>query len=196
MGLEVELKAHVEDPSHIQKRIEALRGISTAVCEIKEDIYFCKKGEDALFRLRTEQRGPSFAQMQGSLLFTYKTKQMKEGIEVNDEVEFTAPSDQYEGALQFFLSLGFVIYITKTKKGYCYTYAPDKKLPPLTLELVEVVGLGWFVEMEYVLENTLLVEEAKLGLLALLAELGIEKSAIESGYYMHLLKETKKRPEA
>ena len=59
--------------------------------------------------------------MEGSLVFTYKNKAIKDGIEVNEEVEFTSTSDQGGAALQFFLSLGYVTYITKQKKGFFYT---------------------------------------------------------------------------
>ena len=194
MALEVELKAHVAEPLLLQQRIEALAGISLARCELKEDTYLSLEGEDALFRIRAEQTGRSFESMEGSLVFTYKNKAIKDGIEVNEEVEFTSTSDQGGAALQFFLSLGYVTYITKTKKGYLYTYTASKDLPPLTIELVEIATLGWFIEMEFVLEDHSRVNLAKKTLLDLLTQLGIKHSKIEREYYMHLLK--KKKPEA
>ncbi|MDD4574690.1 MAG: class IV adenylate cyclase [Sphaerochaeta sp.] len=194
MALEVELKAHVAEPLLLQQRIEALAGISLARCELKEDTYLSREGEDALFRIRAEQSGRSFETMEGVLVFTYKNKAIKNGIEVNEEVEFTSTSDQGEAALQFFLSLGYVTYITKTKKGYLYTYTASKDLPPLTIELVEIATLGWFIEMEFVLEDHSRVNLAKKTLLDLLTQLGIKHSKIESEYYMHLLK--KNKPEA
>jgi len=194
MSLEVELKAHIADPLALQGRLEALAGISVALCELKSDTYLSFKGKDTLFRMRVEQSGPSFAEMQGTLVFTYKDKSRKEGIEVNDEVEFTSSPDQAESALAFFLSMGYEVYITKTKKGYRYTYPFSAFLPPLVIELVEVTGLGWFVEMECILEDERKVPQAKKALLNLLSLLGIKESAIEGEYYMQLLK--KKKPEA
>ncbi|HKL58484.1 MAG TPA: adenylate cyclase [Sphaerochaeta sp.] len=196
MSFEVELKAHVLDHVLLQQRIEALVGISPALCELKEDTYFSLPGEDVHFRMRLEQSGPSFDTMQGHVVFTYKDKTRKEGIEVNEEVEFSSPSDQSPFALQFFLNMGYELYIKKTKRGYLYTYPVSGELPVLTIELVEVLGLGWFLEMEFVLEDIAKarVELAKAFLLSVLDELGIDHSQIEEKYYMHLLK--KKKPEA
>ena len=194
MGLEVELKAHVLDHALLKQRIEALAGISSVLCEHKSDTYFSRIGEDALFRMRLDQSGPTFASMQGTLVFTYKNKTLKEGIEVNEELEFNSTSEEAPSALQFFLSLGFEIYITKTKRGYLYTYPVGPEFPLLTVELVEVASLGWFIEMEFVLGDISMVAEAKDSLLHVLDMLGIPRSAIEAEYYMHMLK--KKKPEA
>ncbi len=192
MSLEIELKAHVADPLELHKRLEALAGISSPLCELKSDTYLSK--EEVLFRMRAEQQGPSFEQMQGTLVFTYKNKSRKCGIEVNEEVEFTSSIDQAEPALSFFLGLGYEVYITKTKKGYLYTYPVAADLPPLVIELVEVLGLGWFIEMEFVLEDEGKVGQAKQALLDVLSLLEIKESAIEGEYYMQMLK--KKKPEA
>lgn len=194
MALEVELKAHVADPLQLKGRLEALEGISSPFCELKEDTYFCRRGEDALFRMRVEQSGPSFDAMQGTLAFTYKDKAIKGGIEVNEEVEFTSHPDQGSSALEFFLSLGYELYLTKTKKGYLYTYPVALDLPLLTIELVEVMGLGWFLEIELVLDERDKVDRAQKALVGFLSLLGIKESAIEEAYYMHMLK--KKKPEA
>jgi len=194
MGLEVELKAHVSDHALLQQRIESLRGISPCLCEHKQDTYFSRTGEDALFRMRLVQSGPSFVSMQGTLVFTYKNKTIQEGVEVNEEMEFSSTSDQGPFAQQFFISMGYEVYITKTKKGYVYAYPVAPDLPLLTIELVEVVGLGWFLEMEFILEDSSKVEAARHSLLLVLDQVGVDRCAIEDEYYMHLLK--KKKPEA
>ncbi|MDY0288459.1 MAG: CYTH domain-containing protein [Sphaerochaeta sp.] len=194
MAFEVELKAHVSEPLVLKARIEEIRGISVALCELKQDTYFSRPGEEALFRMRAEHSGPCFEQMQGTLVFTHKNKALKGGVEVNEEVEFFSSSDQEDSALAFFLSLGYVVCITKTKKGHRYTCPANPALPPLTIELVEVIGLGWFLEIEFVLEEKERSDQAKDALLAFLALVGIEKTAIEGQYYMQMLK--KKKPEA
>lgn len=194
MAFEVELKAHVDDPLVLKARLEGIRGMSVALCELKQDTYFSLPGEDALFRMRAEHSGPSFEQMQGSLVFTYKNKALKGGIEVNEEVEFSSSSDQKDSALAFFLSLGYVVYITKTKKGYLYTFTVESALPPLTIELVEIMGLGWFLEIEFVLGEMEKSDQGRDALLDFLSLVGIEESAIEGEYYMHMLKQ--KKPEA
>ncbi|MFA6784387.1 MAG: CYTH domain-containing protein [Sphaerochaeta sp.] len=189
MGFEVELKAHVDDPIHTKTIIEGLAGISPLQCEYKDDIYYGFHGEEPVFRLRRESYGKDFSHMTGSLLFTSKQKSLKDGIEVNREHEFSVSDDQSEQAEQFCTSLGYEIYIRKTKKGYLYEYSPLEDLPPLHVELVEVLGLGWFVEMEFILEDEALIEKSKNTLLSVLDSLLIARESVEERYYMHLLKE-------
>lgn len=188
MGFEVELKAHVSDPERLRIAIEALSLIGGPTFEIKEDIYYALPGEDALFRLRRESSGPSFTDLSGQLIFTRKYKTLKDGIEVNQELEFCASDSQFEQAHAFCLSLGYEVYIRKTKKGYFYSYSVTEDFPLLHLELVEVPPLGWFLEMEFVLEDEKKVPMARTFLIQMLQKLGIDQSSIESRYYMHLLK--------
>ncbi len=188
MALEVELKAHVHDVSLLKRSLEALKGIGTPLCEIKEDVYYCIAHEDALFRLRRESSGPSFTALSGQIVFTRKVKILQDGIEVNQELEFTAGDDQFESAHAFCLSLGYEVYIRKTKRGYSYSYQISEGFPPLHLELVEVPPLGWFLELEFVLEDETKVPVARTFLLQMLQNLGIDRTEIESRYYMHLLK--------
>lgn len=188
MAIEVELKAHATDWELLKDRIEKQKGLAGPLCEVKDDIYYCRSGEDALFRLRLEQSGPSFSTLQGQVVFTRKYKQMHDGIEVNQELEFCCEAEESEKAQAFFLSLGFEQYIRKTKKGYSYTWNVDQQLPPLHLELVEVGTLGWFLEMEFVLADEEKVPLARTFLRTVLAQLGVAEQQIESRYYMHLLK--------
>ncbi|MDD3902959.1 MAG: adenylate cyclase, partial [Sphaerochaeta sp.] len=68
-------------------------------------------------------------------------------------------------------------------------YSPLEDLPPLHVELVEVLGLGWFLEMEFILEDEALIDTAKKALLSVLDSLLIARESVEERYYMHLLKE-------
>ncbi|AEV28157.1 adenylate cyclase, class 2 (thermophilic) [Sphaerochaeta pleomorpha str. Grapes] len=190
MAFEVELKAHVQDPQAIMAILEGFEHISEPVCEYKQDIYYAKnEGEEPLFRLRRESFGPDFDSLTGSVLFTYKEKTRKDGIEVNVEKEFTTSDSQGENAEQFFLALGYVEYIKKTKKGYSFVHAIDGFLPMLHIELAEVKSLGWFLEMEFLIEDPSLVAQAKEKLLEVLHAVGLGDSTIESRYYMHMLKD-------
>ncbi len=190
MALEVELKAHVEDPITLRHTLDGLGGISKAVCEVKQDIYYTEvKDEDPLFRLRLESTGPSFSELTGKIWFTRKYKSLKDGIEVNKEIEFTSSADQHEKAHEFCLSLGYQEYIRKTKRGYFYTYTSKDYPAPLHIELVEIAGLGWFLEMEFLLDEEKQVSEAKTCLHQMLSLLDISEEAIEERYYMHMLKD-------
>lgn len=188
MGLEVELKAHVVEPYILKSRIEHLFARAEISCELKEDIYFCLEGGEALFRLRLESMGPSFESLKGRVVATRKHKSIEGGIEANEEIEFSFDQADLDSAFNFFLSLGYEVYIRKSKRGYYYTIPIREGFPALHLELVEVPPLGWFVEMECMLEDTTRIDEARSLLLETLSLLGIDEEAIESRYYMHLLK--------
>lgn len=181
MAFEVELKAHVLDKEEVFRRLSSLTG--DMISERKEDIYYSLPGGPALFRIRFEQYGED----KGSLLFTYKEKTLQDGVEVNKEHEFTAFGDQLQAACDFVSSLGYVVFVTKKKVGTSFQLAWDD-FPPLHVELVEVPPLGWFVEMEFLLEDKSLIPQAKEKLHAVLSRLGLSESAIEAGYYMDLLR--------
>ena len=189
MSYEVELKAHVDDPITLKHDIEQHTRIVDVCCEEKDDIYYTEEGEEPLFRLRVERFGPSFHTLSGNVRFTRKYKSLKNGIEVNEEVEFLSSSDQAERAHAFFLSLGYQVYIRKTKRGYSYTWVVDETLSPLHIELVEIASLGWFLEMEFVLEKEEQVPYARTRLLEVLSLFGVPQERIEERYYIHLLKD-------
>ena len=62
-------------------------------------------------------------------------------------------------------------------------------MDPLHIELVEVGPLGWFLEMEFILPSKEQIPLARDLLRLMLQELGLQEEAIESRYYMDLLKE-------
>jgi adenylate cyclase class 2 len=190
MAFEVELKAHVEDPQLMLSILEGFENISEPVCEYKEDIYYSRtQGEEPLFRLRRESFGPDFDSLTGSIVFTFKEKSLEKGIEVNREKEFTTSDSQGKNAEQFFLALGYIQYIKKTKKGYSFVHSVENFAPLLHIELVKIEGLGWFLEMEFLIEDAALVAQAKTKLLDVLQAVGLGESSVESRYYMHMLKE-------
>ncbi len=189
MAFEVELKVHVPDPISLKHTLEQQQGISEALCEEKDDIYYAREGEDPLFRLRAEKYGSSFTDLHGNVRFTRKHKSLKDGIEVNEEVEFLASAGEADAAHAFFLSLGYEVYIRKTKRGYAYDWDLGKQFGPLHVELVEVATLGWFLEMEFILDTEEQVPFARTCLLEVLDQLDTPREAIEERYYMHLLKQ-------
>ena len=80
MSYEIELKAIIDDPVLIKQRLQSLDGISSAVYEAKDDIYYSMGDDDPLFRLRRESYGEDADHLQGSLLFTKKDKSIDNGI--------------------------------------------------------------------------------------------------------------------
>jgi adenylate cyclase class 2 len=182
---EIELKAHVENPEQLKIRLEALAAYRGAF--EKEDAYwFPQKPGFAIppsgIRVRREKE----AGREGSPLIhvTYKTKEVRKGIEINDEREFDVSSaEEFEGLIGL---LGFEKGIAKKKKGWAYSHGS------INAELSEVEGLGWFIELEILSdkkdEETL--ARAREELLRFLGDLGIGEEALESRYYTEMLSET------
>ncbi len=218
--VEVEAKAPVADAD-----VEALRhvfekrfGAGRAVA--KSDTYYCHKGKpDIRCRLIGSVTAdfsdapdvisvPDVASMPGgapsemggsACLLTTKQKQIRGGVECNKEIEFSMPSA--EVAEQFLEAIKYKPYITKQKRGWAWASEP------LLYELVEVTPLGWFLEIECMLDNTappsqevapqqsqahqqmeaLQRDKARQRVVAAFAELGISEDQFESRYYTHML---------
>lgn len=199
MGYEIELKAHVSDYQSVRSRIQALHGVDAGISEHKADIYWSLPSGGPLFRVREESTGDIDGSPDtGILLFTRKDKQLQGEIEVNHEIEFTAPLEDAASVHEFFCSLGYVEYVRKEKTGWawhCPVTGPIP-LPSVHIELVDVSTLGWFLEMECVLDDvpsSAQLQAARSSLLYLLDALGVPSTAIEERYYMDLLLESKKQ---
>jgi predicted adenylyl cyclase CyaB len=65
---------------------------------------------------------------------------------------------------------------------------------PVTAELSEVEGLGWFIELEIIADNEdrETIEAGRGRLLSLLKSLGIGEEQIEERYYSDMLMEYNK----
>jgi len=187
MATEIELKAHVRD-SEALKRL--LYEKAEYICAFeKEDTYW--SDPDELFPLRLRIRREKHILPNGTgesrCVATYKTKEVRDGIEINDEREFEVnPAPEFE---EFLRRKGLKPDVSKRKNGWAFSHEG------ITAELAEVKGLGWFVELEILADDIHGAgsrEEAfaagKKQLLDFLAGLGIENEAIESRFYTEMLK--------
>jgi len=190
MATEIELKARVQDSEALKALLHKKAEYSGAF--YKEDTYWLlAPGLPAppvsRLRIRREKRSLLGGNNVSATVVTYKTKEVRDGIEINDELEFNVnPGTKFE---EFLKSVGFKPGTFKTKRGW------DFSRDGVTAELVEVEGLGWFIELE-ILANDINAEnleesvaEAKQKLLGFLDELGISREAIESRYYTEMLKD-------
>ncbi len=233
--VEVEAKAPVAnaDVEALRRVLEKRFGAGRAV--VKSDNYYCHKGNpDIRCRLigsvtadfsdapdvisvpdvASMPGAPSmssiaYSEMGGSAcLLTTKFKQLRCGVECNKEIEFSMPSA--EVAQEFLAAIKYKPYITKQKRGWAWASEP------LLYELVEVPPLGWFLEIECVLDGTYAAEsltataevatpptflaetarqqiearqrdKARQRVVAAFAELGIAEDQFESRYYTHML---------
>ena len=191
LAFEIELKAHVEDYELIKRRLGEKAEYLYSV-EKKDTYWF--SGEISApdpfkLRIRGEKRMLPDGSEKASTQVNYKIKEVRDGVEVNDEREFEISSSSCQTAAEFgelLKMIGLRPGVNKWKRGWTFYHQG------INAELVEVVNLGWFLELEIIADNN--NEETfareKKRLLDLLSELGIEKDAIESRFYTEMLMET------
>jgi len=200
LAIEIELKAHIKD-SEALKRL--LFEKAEYLCSFeKEDTYYFPSDNPDIPRSGVRLRGESKTLPDGTIrktaYVTYKTKELRDGIEVNNEKEFEVCSSQYSPVIVFdeFLKMtGLAPGFSKHKKGWAFSK------DGINAELLEVEKLGWFLEVEIVVNDIesdavkgTAIEEKKKQLLEFLSGLGIKKDSIESRYYSEMLKELAVNP--
>ena len=195
---EIELKAHVKNSNACKKKISAIAGEGTAFS--KDDTYWFAPAVLHYFsgpRVRQETKEQSI-----KTTVTWKNKEKRAGLEVNDEHEFEVTGGrEFEELL---VLLGLEKQIIKHKQGWAWQY------DGITIELCEVYGsvkknskknnsqkqgqekkLGWFLELEIIAgeDSDVTVASARDKLLVLLEKADIGKENIESRYYAEMLAE-------
>ena len=193
MSMEIELKAHIDNH-------EALKNLLAEKAEYlsafeKEDRYYFLPEQPYRFpsgvRVRREKRTFTDGTEKSTSIVTYKEKMVRDGIEVNDEREFEVQStEEFE---EFLDVMRFKPGTSKKKRGWAFCR------DGITAELVEVEGLGWFVELEIIvksshadvidtvknLEETFADERNRL--LGFLDSLGVSRESIESRFYSQMI---------
>ena len=206
MAKEIELKAHVGDS-------EALRRILFEKAEYsgafeKDDTYWfpgpnSSQGAQGLppsgLRLRREKRTFPGGTERAATYATFKRKKVVDGMEINDEYEFEVISSPYERTSvfeEFLAMMGLKPGFSKRKRGWTFSH------DGINAELLELEGLGWFIELEiirgssneeasYKEEASDKIEEKRKQLLDFLDSLGVSREAIESRFYSEMLNSAK-----
>jgi adenylate cyclase class 2 len=180
MATEIELKAWVQNS-------EGLKAVLTRTAEYlgafeKEDAYwFPVPGIPSGLRVRKEKNTAPDGKITEIISGTYKLKEVREGIEINDEREFgLSQAVEFEELLT---RLGLHKGSSKRKKGWAYTYRG------ITAELTEVERLGWFVELEILADGRgeEIIANGRRRLLEFLKILNVSEEAIEPRYYTEML---------
>ena len=202
MAFEIELKARLKDPRPVKERLSAL-GVYSQSYE-KSDVYwipvetgcFSKKNlPPSGVRVRRERIVDAGGHTRLSVLVTCKTKEISNGIEVNDEREFTVSSA--EMIEDMFERLGLRPYIQKEKQGWAWTIAAENQVePPVLAELSLVKNLGFFLELEILAADNTTVNESRVRLRSLLEKLEIDTSQIEERPYTAMLRAMADTPRA
>ena len=192
MAVEIELKARLDDFLPIKERLSVLGKYCRSYT--KSDTYWLPAvftvGIPSGVRVRRESGVGADGSAFDSMLITYKTKEISDGIEVNDECEFTvSDAAVFEELLS---RLGLRPTYRKEKEGWAWLIDATAQ-PPILAELSAVAGLGWFLEIEIQAENSArqaVIDESRRRLLALLEQLEIPATQIESRPYTVMLKVT------
>jgi len=188
MAVEIEVKARLEESESVKQRLSSL-GVFLHSYE-KYDVYWNSAGNvlPSGVRVRREIRALGGNAGNETTLVTYKTKEITDGIEVNDECEFSVSDARtFEGLLGL---LGLKPGIKKEKRGWAWQVgAQEAGQAPVLAELSDVKGLGWFIELEILAEDReeKIVAESRKRLLDLLAELDIPSDRIEARPYSAML---------
>jgi len=193
MSVEIELKARLEESETVKQRLSSLGAFLYSY--EKYDTYW--NSADCILpsgvRVRRETRKLPDNAGHETILVTYKTKEITDGIEVNDECEFHV-SDA--GVFEELLGrLGLKPGIKKEKRGWAWqlgqTQASEAGQPPILAELSNVKGLGWFIELEILAKDReeKTVAASRKRLLDLLAALDIADEQIEARPYSAMLRE-------
>ncbi|MFA5570661.1 MAG: class IV adenylate cyclase [Sphaerochaetaceae bacterium] len=176
--LEVEVKLHLneQDIPLLKQSILSLYPLHTFERVDKHDLYFVHPQYPSKVRLRIEKE---------MLHLTTKQKSIDEqGFESNNEIELPLEVDKQQKTLLFLSSLGYSYDYEKTKVGF------GLHIKELTIEIVEVGPLGWFLEIEILSEkDESSVTQSKNRLDELLTLLHLDKKSIEQRPYEQLLKE-------
>jgi adenylate cyclase class 2 len=187
MAIEIELKAWVDDPASARRSIATF---ATPTGSYRKDDSYWRYQESS----RTESGAESRRAELGSgirirredlsdpaAVVNFKRKEVRDGIEVNDEREFEVSDAAVFGDL--LSRLGLAVWIRKRKIGEAW------RTDGVTIELSEIEGLGFFAELEILAEvdDAATVADARKRLLATLARIGIDSNKIETRYYTEML---------
>ncbi len=186
--LEIELKARIFDREALFSKLKTL---GTFLGEIqKDDVYYGRENPYLRARIRTQTKiledssGKKTKKVER--FFTYKKKETRDKIEVNDEKECLVSDD--EPLRAFFEDVGLSVVLKKQKNVSSFL------VDDITAELCFVPPLGDFLELEILskTDDEKSVNAARARLLKLLKKLEIPESDIENRYYSELLKELEK----
>ena len=204
MSIEIELKAHIENQETLKnllmEKAEYLSAFEKADC-----YYFLPEPQDRFpsgVRVRREKRTFPDGTEKSTTIVTFKKKEVRDGIEVNNESEFEVAeqSDLEESGFEEFLAImGLNPGFSKRKIGFAFSHNG------INIELLEVEGLGWFVELEIItniiyddgiyddgsstdkIPKAAFMEERNR-LLGFLDSIGVSREAIESRFYSQMLR--------
>ncbi len=188
MSKEIELKAHVNNYTNLLSTLRNDDFIVSEKYSQKVDVYYFNPIINQTFRIRNLIINDVDNNETKKTIYTVKDKIIDQGIEQNTEIEVDLNYNQFSSSLNFFEKLGFKVSHRKIKKGYSFSYTKYKI--PLHIELLEVSNLGWFFEIEFIVEDEISKEDSDFLVACLyqtLDNFNIPYSNIEKRYYSQML---------
>ena len=179
MAYEVEIKAHAYP--ELKEVIDSYVKCEGHPVE-KDDTYYAFPGDiTPRFRIRDEG---------DKLLITAKKNHREEGIECNKELEFVHENRGDKPIMEEMADmLGYKVFIKKHKKGWEWHYGP------VHIELLDVLHLGWYLEMETISPYSNIEEnrERVAALYMILEGVGLSACDVESNSYQKMLADYEKK---
>jgi len=173
--IEVEVKYRVESPVKVRERVRDSGGKLLGM-EREEDIYFnhpCKdySMSDEAVRLRIHGDGSATLTYKGPRIGAVGKAREEASVHVDDPVQ----------VLELLNKLGFkeVARVTKNREVY--------SLDNFTLYLDEVQGLGYFAEIETLVDSNEMISKAIENIMELGKKLGLNEESIVNKTYLELL---------
>ncbi len=173
--MEIELKARLREPEAVHARVASFARFMRDFD--KADEYW--HGPDWRFSRGT--KGFRLRRDGEKALVTFKEKRNDGGIEINRETEFeVSDADAFDALVK---RIGCEPFYTKRKTGKAYDY------DGCTVEIVDVAGLGTYIEIEHLLprDDPAEIAVAQGGLRAILAMAGVPDGDIEGRSYSELI---------
>lgn len=175
--IEVEKKCWITDKNKV---IELLNKKAIFCKEIKKkDIYYIRRDDSLAKSLSLKDKIVRLRCSEGKSIVTFKEKTLKEGAEVNVEVEFEI--DDKLAFKQFIKYLGLIKLVEKVKDVRLFSYND------ISLEYVHIHNLGYFLEGEVMCESDVEVDNAIIKINKVFNEFDIQKEDFEDKMYIELL---------
>jgi adenylate cyclase class 2 len=175
MQFEIELKAWVDDYVSLENTLSKLARFEHSFYK-KDEYFILPRGSDGAKTIRIREENEK-------VYVTMKKKTIRDGMEENEEIEFSvSDKSNFQEMLE---RLGFSKYIEKEKKGKKYSHAG------FTIEISHVKHLGDFIEIEKIMKgkNPGEVQPVRLEIRKILAKLGVPEEKIEPRRYISMLQE-------
>ena len=178
MAWEVERKARIPDPERVAAILTQRYG-SPLYSRKHDQYYLFPDDSGSRFRLRVVDTEPGEG-VPG--VVTWKSRTMEQGMEINDEQEFSVSCATTFSDLV--LRMGCTPLAIKKKDTRAWRLNHG-----LLAELSRVERLGWFLEIESVIQSRDGVDEAKRLVDGVYQELSIPPSDYEPQSYLSMLAE-------